>query len=494
MGLGQMMLMRKIKAWHEKDEHQKIIDEIEKLPEKDLTPELICLLARAYNNLGTVSGDKACFIKAAQLLYDTEDALKDTFEWNYRNGYAAYYLGCEYAALGYFEKALELAPKDKDTETFVNTCRDKLSYPLFNASFRQRVTEVWEHFCDCEAELRETLDNKQHNEELIDNVRKLLKPALYEPIFEIGGGNGTYELILSPNGVRVWLFPLVYFRDHAPAEVLAHWNILIGRRSIEQKYELRMFDMDEGITAEDVTVWLEKQDNRAFLAFYSPKLVPLLPDGKALSVMSILLDQVIGELTAIALVADINVLPEPKDGEGIPMTALYGKLCEEFELLQDGTLTAEQLCDSYSGYEMQPDTVSNEPRKDVYFGVTSCYRLLGEYYNDDTTLMDEFHDSGIAAGYFFYPHDCIEEQENRGAAVLDFRESIEAAILEKAGADAVHFIGGATGICNSYIDFLAWDSEALFDAAREVFEQSPVSRAGLQVFRPNTDAILIHNA
>ena len=63
MGLGQMLLLKKINTWHEKDEHQKIIDEIEKLPEKQLTPELLCLLARAYNNLGTVSGDKACYIK-----------------------------------------------------------------------------------------------------------------------------------------------------------------------------------------------------------------------------------------------------------------------------------------------------------------------------------------------------------------------------------------------------------------------------------------------
>ena len=254
-----------------------------------------------------------------------------------------------------------------------------------------------------------------------------------------------------------------------------------------------MFDMSEGITADDVTVRLEKRyaRDRVYLEFYSPKLVPLIPDGKAMTVMSILLDQVIGELTAIATVVEIEVLPEPKDAEGIPMTALYDKMKEEFEILQDGVLTAEQLCDHYSGYEMQPDAESIEPHKDVYFGVTSCMRLLGEYYDDNIVLMDEFHDSGIVAGYFLYPHDCIEEQENRGAAVLDFREGIEAAILEKVGADAVRFIGGATGLYNSYIDFIAWDSEALFDAAREVFAQSPVRQAGLQVFRPNTDTVLL---
>ena len=160
------------------------------------------------------------------MLYDTEDALKDTFAWNYRNGYAAYYLGCEYAALGYFEKALELAPKDesirKDTETFVNTCRDQLSYPLFNASFRQRVTETWDNFVGEEESLRKMLDDKQHGEELTERVRKILRPAFSEPIFEIGGGNGTYELILSPDGVKEWLFPLVYFRDHAPPRC---WSI-----------------------------------------------------------------------------------------------------------------------------------------------------------------------------------------------------------------------------------------------------------------------------
>lgn len=483
--------IREINSLHSKDEHQKIVDMIEALPENKRTPELVGLQARAYNNLGRTSDDMENFVKAIELLHSVENELKDTMEWNYRKGYAMYYLGYEYAALRYFEKTLEISPKFDDAMVFANYCRRKLSLPIFNVSFRQRTGEVWAEFLKSEAELRTMLDNKQHGEELVKGVTKILKHAFADPIFEIGGGDGKYELILSPNGVRERLFPLVYFRDHAPAQILENWDISIGRRSVDSNYELRMSDMKESICAGDVTVWIDKHENCAELKFYSPKLLDM--QDYAYWAISILLDQVIGELAAMTVVGGIEVLSEPKDEHGIPMTELYDRLSDEFDILNNGQLTPENMCETYSGYQMEPNPDSEEPRSDIYVGITSCYRLLGEYYEDDTALIDEYHDNGIAAGYFVYPLDCIETSENFGAAVLDFRESIQAAIEEKAGADCVKFIGGATGVKNGYIDFIAWDSKTVYDAAEEVFGQLPVRWVEFNVFRKNVESVVINS-
>ena len=46
-----MTLLEQCRLWHEKDQHQKIVDALEAVPEEERTPELDSALARAYNNL-----------------------------------------------------------------------------------------------------------------------------------------------------------------------------------------------------------------------------------------------------------------------------------------------------------------------------------------------------------------------------------------------------------------------------------------------------------
>lgn len=96
--------------------------------------------------------------------------------------------------------------------------------------------------------------------------------------------------------------------------------------------------------------------------------------------------------------------------------------------------------------------------------------------------MDAFHADGVAAGFFCYPLDGFTGEE-RGAAILDFRDSLEAAVTKRAGEDAVTFLGGATGIYCGYLDFIAWDLSAVLDAAAEFFRESPLSWAGFHSFR-----------
>ena len=70
-----------------------------------------------------------------------------------------------------------------------------------------------------------------------------------------------YELILSPEGLRSRLFPLVYFQQQAPESVLAHWNIRVGRQPAPG-FLLRTGEIE--IRVEDVQMWAEKtEDQRA---------------------------------------------------------------------------------------------------------------------------------------------------------------------------------------------------------------------------------------
>ena len=79
------------------------------------TPELDSELARAYNNLAQ-PGDRELFEKAIALLEPHEEYFRGDHCWNFRMGYAWYYLDQEGPALRYFEQALDARPGDEDTK------------------------------------------------------------------------------------------------------------------------------------------------------------------------------------------------------------------------------------------------------------------------------------------------------------------------------------------------------------------------------------------
>ena len=123
-------------------------------------------------------------------------------------------------------------------------------------------------------------------------------------------------------------------------------------------------------------------------------------------------------------------------------------------------------------------------------GSTCCPVLIQQYLQGMTQAVDNLHKEGIGAGFFYYPIDGFQG-EDRAKAILDFRDELEAEISEKAGRDAVTWLGGASGIHCGYLDFIAWDLKAVLDAAVAVFETSPVAWAAFQTFRTNVGGILL---
>ena len=127
-----MERLEQCRIWHENDEYQKIIDALEAIPEGERTPEQDMELARACNNQGhpgTPEG-RALFRRAVGLMEPHRAALGEDYNWNFRMGYALYYLDQEEQALGYFQKALELHPGDgpqynteEEIRFFIDDCR-----------------------------------------------------------------------------------------------------------------------------------------------------------------------------------------------------------------------------------------------------------------------------------------------------------------------------------------------------------------------------------
>lgn len=107
----EQKLIDQLIAWHEVDEHQRIIDSLLAIPEEERDYEAISIMARAYNNSGLYEEALRQFGKIAEA--GKQDSL-----WHYRVGFALYYLQRYEEAVQAFSRSDQLEPGVQSTEYF----------------------------------------------------------------------------------------------------------------------------------------------------------------------------------------------------------------------------------------------------------------------------------------------------------------------------------------------------------------------------------------
>ena len=167
-----MDLLEQCRLWHEAEEHEKIVQALEALPEEQRTAATDMELARAYNNLAQPDEPEGreMLLRALELMARHESDCPDPYSWNFRMGYACYYLDREAAALSYLERALELHPGDspqrnsrEEIRQLIDDCRRRLTLPRFQRPFRRRAVEAWAEFARREAQVRSLLDEGEQS-------------------------------------------------------------------------------------------------------------------------------------------------------------------------------------------------------------------------------------------------------------------------------------------------------------------------------------------
>ena len=482
-----MDILQQCQKWNEKGKYQEIIDVLEAISER--TPEMDSELARAYNNLA-VPEDRELYQKALSLLKPHADYFADDHNWNFRIGYAYYFLNQEGRALPYFYKALEARPGDADTQELIEECESRISLPRFIRCFRERTKSAWEAFAVQEVQMRTIMDeDKKHErgEELIQQCEAILRLAFDDISFEMGFNGEKYELILTPEGNRVKLFELVYFQKQAPREVLENWNILVGRQPI-QNIGLRTDDGWE-ISGEDVQIWLEEQGENSFaISAYCEKLLPMLgkEENRVWWMLTTLTDQVLGELPHMRYIDSFDVLERPKTEPSFLLSQLPDNLKERG--LELSTDPAAYL-DSYLGYKMEPNKDPDADwRLDVIAGSTNCVPLINGYLNADNDFMDDLHADGAVAGFFCYPLNTLREEEG-SEKIFGFRDKLEELFTIGDGSEVLTLTGGATGLYCGYVDFIAWDIREALNMAKEFFEGTDIPWAIFHTFRREAGSV-----
>ncbi len=497
-------LLRQCQDWHESQDYERIVEALEGVPPGQRTTEVDMELARAYNNLGTQeNGNEAdsrrLLRKALGIMEQHEAELSDDYSWNFRMGYSLFFLEREGEALPHFGKALELHPGDdpkyntrEEIQTLIDSCRESMSLPMFETTFRNRVIRAWEEFEREEAEIRRMMDSDRRDEysdELIRRIQDILEMALDDPTFEFGIDDGKHDLVLVTQGDKVRLFEYVYFRDHAPGSVLENWKITVGRPP-RPDFHLRAFDLD--VCGDDVEAWVERtEEDRVSLRVCCDKVQdPMDDEDRVWWMLFTIVDSVIGEVANMRHIDSFEVVDHPPEGQPVKLSDLP-KAIEDMGIVL--TNDAESFLQRYTVYKADPDEESDGPwRIDILSGSNCCPPIINEYYSGERRCVDTLHADGAVAGYLAYSLD-IFDGEDRSDRIFDFRDSLEGALMDKAGEDALAVIGGATGLHYGYLDFIAWDLPSVLNAAQDFLADSGVSKAFFRVFATDVPTCIIVN-
>lgn len=442
-------LMKQIDEWHKAEKHQEIIDALEQIPEAERDFETTSLLARAYNNIEE-------YAKAAELLESVREESAEDERWNFRMGYAQYFLNNYREALDYFSKARELNPEDEDTLSFIRQCN--MALPL-----TRRVKEFWNWFVENEEKLSGMMNPKSMEEadafmEFISKGTNLISEDMH---FNIGG---DHEFTFSVEGWPDLFIIYPYIISCMPECLKGKWKFFPFNPGKVGSFAYRVHNTDVDMGKIMVKAsYDEKREN--FNIRYYDKNLCALPEENSDGNFHVILELVLGEGVSFKYVNGIERASGIEEG----MIALSGLRQHIEETVKShGHEFFENPKDVYTGYQLTPKE-SDELRFDVIVGSTCLDSIVADYYHGSTEIFDHADGFGVQALYMVFQNGVGEDN------ILNFRHDLEDRITEEIlePGNLGVITGGATGTEYSYIDLFVYDLRAFVKKVIPLLDEYP---------------------
>lgn len=483
---GEKALLEKVEALNELSEYQRIIDLLEALPPEKRTWRLSGELARAYNNLAE-PGDDELFERLIEILGASRSAAGSTFLWNYRMGYALYFLDRDGEALRFFERALEKKPGDEDAIARLEAARRGVTLPIFLKPFRNRVKLVWRRFSD-EAAVVMDLLREGRMVEARERAERIFHPVAMNWGFGLGlDEHGRGLLFFSPKGRLSEAFPLVHFADRMPEALAEKWSLKLGRGP---GIHIGSGAFRSGIRPEELTLWVDQEESGWRVSFYAESFRGISEeDAPAIfEDLGTMIEDAVGEAVSMRLVRGISIMKAKRGEPGIRMNELARWFHEHVPMSADFDMRLvirEKL-----EFWLKPDPRALELYFDIGPGFTQCAAFMNEYRADEAEALDAFQRIGAAAGFFafeFAPdldREARDEAERR--AIADFK----AAMAEFPEEGLV--CGEAQSQDRAYVEVMLWDSRVFLSRAAAWLERYPgIERALFRTWRRRAGNVIL---
>lgn len=442
-------LMEQIDEWHKAEKHQEIIDALERIPEAERDFETTGFLARAYNNIEE-------YAKAAELLESVREEGAEDERWNFRMGYAQYFL-CNYReALSYFSKARELEPENGDALSFIRQCN--MAMPL-----TRRVKEFWNWFVENEEKLSGMMcpNSMEEADAFIEFISKGTNLISEDMHFNIGG---DHEFTFSVEGWPDLFIIYPYIISCMPECLKGKWKFFPFNPGKVGSFAYRVHDTDVDMGKIMVKAsYDEKREN--FNIRYYDKNLCALPEENSDGNFHVILELVLGEGVSFKYVNGIERASGIEEG----MIALSGLRQHIEETVKShGHEFFENPKDVYTGYQLTPKE-SDELRFDVIVGSTCLSSIVADYYHGSTEIFDHADGFGVQALYMVFQNGVGEDN------ILNFRHDLEDRITEEIlePGNLGVITGGATGTEYSYIDLFVYDLRAFVKKVIPLLDEYP---------------------
>ena len=442
-------LMEQIDEWHKAEKHQEIIDALEQIPEAERDFETTGFLARAYNNIEE-------YAKAAELLESVREEGAEDERWNFRMGYAQYFL-CNYReALSYFSKARELEPENGDALSFIRQCN--MAMPL-----TRRVKEFWNWFVENEEKLSGMMcpNSMEEADAFIEFISKGTNLISEDMHFNIGG---DHEFTFSVEGWPDLFIIYPYIISCMPECLKGKWKFFPFNPGKVGSFAYRVHDIDVDMGKIMVKAsYDEKREN--FNIRYYDKNLCALPEENSDGNFHVILELVLGEGVSFKYVNGIERASGIEEG----MIALSGLRQHIEETVKShGHEFFENPKDVYTGYQLTPKE-SDELRFDVIVGSTCLSSIVADYYHGSTEIFDHADGFGVQALYMVFQNGVGEDN------ILNFRHDLEDRITEEIlePGNLGVITGGATGTEYSYIDLFVYDLRAFVKKVIPLLDEYP---------------------
>ncbi|RGM90878.1 MULTISPECIES: immunity protein Imm33 domain-containing protein [Bacteroidales] len=442
-------LMEQIDEWHKAEKHQEIIDALEQIPEAERDFETTGFLARAYNNIEE-------YAKAAELLESVREEGAEDERWNFRMGYAQYFLNNYREALDYFSKARELNPEDEDTLSFIRQCN--MAMPL-----TRRVKEFWNWFVENEEKLSGMMcpNSMEEADAFIEFISKGTNLISEDMHFNIGG---DHEFTFSVEGWPDLFIIYPYIISCMPECLKGKWKFFPFNPGKVGSFAYRVHDTDVDMGKIMVKAsYDEKREN--FNIRYYDKNLCALPEENSDGNFHVILELVLGEGVSFKYVNGIERASGIEEG----MIALSGLRQHIEETVKShGHEFFENPKDVYTGYQLTPKE-SDELRFDVIVGSTCLSSIVADYYHGSTEIFDHADGFGVQALYMVFQNGVGEDN------ILNFRHDLEDRITEEIlePGNLGVITGGATGTEYSYIDLFVYDLRAFVKKVIPLLDEYP---------------------
>ena len=474
------IILKRIKKFSDKGEHEQIISTILNFPRYENDYELSGQLARAYNN------NQQYHKAIATLQFFSEQGINDPL-WVYRLAYSHCIGTKEYHKVQkYIENILDNIPDDKageevytDLSDFLITC---LENDEDNLSFKARVENFWIWFTKNEEKLSNMIDNMNNNtvqnsDEITNFVNAGVSIISNKLHFNFGG---DYEFGFSCKANPTIFYITPYLISKMPREFEGKWKFTPFLTGQTDGFSMNLPDIDQPIHIADIFVAVDYGsgvNHTGFnLQFYNENLSKL-DDILAYNTFFVMTNFAIGDALGYIYINKV-VKSDLKLDNMISLTDLKQNIIDT--LKERDRKLFENPKDRFITFKMEIEHNDKSPlRYEVNFGTTAFHELQNEYYAKNNTINLALLKMGVHTGFII-----LQDNEGIGDETLKNAQKI---------TDEIVTLGTNINIGKSigafiYIDFIIYDIQEFLSEIPAIFKKYPY-KFHLSYFRHNSDII-----